>query len=48
MADGAAARAGRGGMAGNFFVIEACGAAAERGASLDDLLATLEIAVRVF
>ncbi len=25
-------------MAGNFFVIKACGAAAERGASLDDLL----------
>jgi dihydroxyacetone kinase-like protein len=30
---------GRRGVAGNFFVIKACGAAAERGASLDDLLA---------
>ena len=29
---------GRRGVAGNFFVIKACGAAAERGASLDDLL----------
>ena len=30
---------GRRGVAGNFFVIKACGAAAEQGASLDDLLA---------
>ncbi|HEX6998109.1 MAG TPA: dihydroxyacetone kinase subunit DhaK [Gammaproteobacteria bacterium] len=30
---------GRRGVAGNFFVIKTCGAAAERGASLDDLLA---------
>ena len=30
---------GRRGVAGNFFVIKACGAAAERGASLDGLLA---------
>lgn len=30
---------GRRGVAGNFFVIKACGAAAERGASLDELLA---------
>jgi phosphoenolpyruvate---glycerone phosphotransferase subunit DhaK len=30
---------GRRGVAGNFFVIKACGAAAERGASLDALLA---------
>ena len=30
---------GRRGVAGNFFVIKACGAAAETGASLDDLLA---------
>lgn len=30
---------GRRGVAGNFFVIKACGAAAENGASLDDLLA---------
>jgi dihydroxyacetone kinase-like protein len=30
---------GRRGVAGNFFVIKACGAAAEKGASLDDLLA---------
>ncbi len=29
---------GRRGVAGNFFVIKACGAAAEKGASLDDLL----------
>ena len=29
---------GRRGVAGNFFVIKACGAAAERGASLDELL----------
>lgn len=30
---------GRRGVAGNFFVIKACGAAAENGASLDELLA---------
>jgi len=30
---------GRRGVAGNFFVMKACGAAAEKGASLDDLLA---------
>jgi dihydroxyacetone kinase-like protein len=30
---------GRRGVAGNFFVIKACGAAAEKGASLDDLMA---------
>lgn len=30
---------GRRGVAGNFFVIKACGAAAEQGASLDDLVA---------
>jgi dihydroxyacetone kinase-like protein len=30
---------GRRGVAGNFFVIKACGAAAERGANLDELLA---------
>jgi dihydroxyacetone kinase-like protein len=30
---------GRRGVAGNFFVIKACGAAAERGATLDELLA---------
>ena len=30
---------GRRGVAGNFFVIKACGAAAERGASLDELIA---------
>jgi dihydroxyacetone kinase-like protein len=30
---------GRRGVAGNFFVIKACGAAAEQGASLDELLA---------
>lgn len=30
---------GRRGVAGNFFVIKACGAAAERGAGLDELLA---------
>jgi dihydroxyacetone kinase-like protein len=30
---------GRRGVAGNFFVIKACGAAAERGASLEELLA---------
>ena len=30
---------GRRGVAGNFFVIKACGAAAERGASLDELVA---------
>jgi phosphoenolpyruvate---glycerone phosphotransferase subunit DhaK len=30
---------GRRGVAGNFFVMKACGAAAERGASLDELLA---------
>ena len=30
---------GRRGVAGNFFVIKACGAAAEHGASLDELLA---------
>jgi dihydroxyacetone kinase-like protein len=30
---------GRRGVAGNFFVIKACGAAAERGANLDQLLA---------
>lgn len=35
---------GRRGVAGNFFVIKACGAAAERGASLDELL---EIAKKV-
>jgi dihydroxyacetone kinase-like protein len=29
---------GRRGVAGNFFVIKACGAAAEKGASLDDLI----------
>jgi dihydroxyacetone kinase-like protein len=29
---------GRRGVAGNFFVIKACGAAAEKGASLDDLV----------
>jgi dihydroxyacetone kinase-like protein len=29
-------------VAGNFFVIKACGAAAERGASLDELLALCE------
>jgi dihydroxyacetone kinase-like protein len=29
---------GRRGVAGNFFVIKACGAAAEKGASLDELL----------
>lgn len=29
---------GRRGVAGNFFVIKACGAAAEKGASLDDLM----------
>ena len=33
---------GRRGVAGNFFVIKACGAAAERGASLDELLALCE------
>jgi dihydroxyacetone kinase-like protein len=33
---------GRRGVAGNFFVIKACGAAAERGASLDDLLQIAE------
>ena len=33
---------GRRGVAGNFFVIKACGAAAERGASLDDLLKLCE------
>lgn len=33
---------GRRGVAGNFFVIKACGAAAERGASLDELLALAE------
>ncbi|MBN1239738.1 MAG: dihydroxyacetone kinase subunit DhaK [Gammaproteobacteria bacterium] len=33
---------GRRGVAGNFFVIKACGAAAERGASLDDLLKLAE------
>jgi dihydroxyacetone kinase-like protein len=30
---------GRRGVAGNFFVIKACGAAAEKGASLDELIA---------
>src|SRR4030095_4521417 len=30
---------GRRGVAGNFFVIKACGAAAEKGASVDDLIA---------
>ncbi len=30
---------GRRGVAGNFFVIKACGAAAEKGASIDDLVA---------
>ena len=35
---------GRRGVAGNFFVIKACGAAAERGASLDELL---ELAAKV-
>ncbi len=35
---------GRRGVAGNFFVIKACGAAAERGASLDGLL---ELAAKV-
>lgn len=30
---------GRRGVAGNFFVIKACGAAAEKGASLDELMA---------
>jgi dihydroxyacetone kinase-like protein len=35
---------GRRGVAGNFFVIKACGAAAEKGASLDELIA---IATRV-
>lgn len=33
---------GRRGVAGNFFVIKACGAAAERGASLDELLMLCE------
>jgi dihydroxyacetone kinase-like protein len=33
---------GRRGVAGNFFVIKACGAAAEKGASLDELLALAE------
>jgi dihydroxyacetone kinase-like protein len=33
---------GRRGVAGNFFVIKACGAAAERGASLDELLKLAE------
>ncbi len=33
---------GRRGVAGNFFVIKACGAAAARGASLDELLALCE------
>jgi dihydroxyacetone kinase-like protein len=33
---------GRRGVAGNFFVMKACGAAAERGAGLDDLLALCE------
>src|SRR5690606_29698809 len=35
---------GRRGVAGHFFVIKACGAAAERGASLDQLL---ELAAKV-
>jgi phosphoenolpyruvate---glycerone phosphotransferase subunit DhaK len=35
---------GRRGVAGNFFVIKACGAAAEKGASLDELL---ELAAKV-
>jgi len=36
-------------VAGNLFVIEACGAAAERGTNLDDLSAApAEIAVRAF
>jgi dihydroxyacetone kinase-like protein len=33
---------GRRGVAGNFFVMKACGAAAEQGASLDELLAIAE------
>lgn len=33
---------GRRGVAGNFFVIKACGAAAERGASLDELVKLAE------
>lgn len=33
---------GRRGVAGNFFVIKACGAAAEQGASLDELLTLCE------
>ena len=33
---------GRRGVAGNFFVIKACGAAAERGASLEELLTLCE------
>jgi dihydroxyacetone kinase-like protein len=33
---------GRRGVAGNFFVIKACGAAAEKGASLDELLKLAE------
>lgn len=33
---------GRRGVAGNFFVIKACGAAAERGAGLDELLGLCE------
>ncbi|HWW63388.1 MAG TPA: dihydroxyacetone kinase subunit DhaK [Sphingomonadaceae bacterium] len=33
---------GRRGVAGNFFVIKACGAAAERGASIEELLALCE------
>lgn len=33
---------GRRGVAGNFFVIKACGAAAEAGASLDDVIAIAE------
>jgi len=33
---------GRRGVAGNFFVIKACGAAAERGASMEELLALCE------
>jgi dihydroxyacetone kinase-like protein len=33
---------GRRGVAGNFFVIKACGAAAEQGASLDELLTIAE------
>src|SRR5690606_34342285 len=35
---------GRRGVAGNFFVMKACGAAAERGASLDELV---EVATKV-